>query len=732
MLRSKKRWILPDAYFQSGSFVEYIMKNRGFSIEKLQKFLSRDESQLFSPFTMKGMKKAVSRIVTAIENEERVLIYGDYDADGVTATSILLLTLRSMKALVEFYIPNRFSEGYGLHAEAIEQAHNRGVRLIITVDTGISAIKEVELANDYGIDVIITDHHEPGIEIPNAYAILNHKYALCEYPEQYLAGVGVAVKLASALLFRLPYEYLDIAALGTVADLVPLLGENRIIVSKGLEKINSDPCIGISALIEIAGLKDKPISTGHLGFQLGPRINAGGRLDTAEIAVKLLTTTDPLEAQTLAKTLDEINVRRQELVEQTYQQAEEVLLQGDYLNNNQVIVLADERWNHGVIGIVASRLLERYYRPVLLIALEDEIGKGSARSIENYHMFEVLQECQHLLLKYGGHAMAAGFSIQKTQIAHLQDACNELANQRLKREDYIQTSSIDILLNIPEVAKRQDEIPSIENLAPFGIGHSQPKCMISGAILQQIQWLGKDKQHVKITVGNQREKLDAIGFHWRNRVDDFINHCLSMQIRFELIGELTINEWNGNRNTQLVLHDCSVSPIQFLRDKEHIDQLKGFLEKYDFRVEVISIEDIELEQLANTCSKIYNEHTYAHPLIYDTVYLVISNSSGKTNELLAQYYEVPEREQFAIVYKVIKQNKGTILYETLRQQLEEVGISERSCRTILHVFQELSFISINHEQIEIIESPEKRNLEESKFYSDLLLNYQIYLKHIYH
>ncbi|OEF96334.1 single-stranded-DNA-specific exonuclease RecJ [Desulfuribacillus alkaliarsenatis] len=727
MLNSRKKWRLPDTYYQDGSMAEYILRERGYTIP-VDDFITVSEEKLLSPYLMKGMKKAVSRIQIAIEKQEHILIYGDYDADGVTATSLLYLILKDLGAKVSYYIPNRFEEGYGLHIEAIKKAKVNGISLIITVDTGISAITEIEFANQQQIDVIITDHHEPLVEIPDAYCILNPKYAPCEYPEASLAGVGVACKLATALLGQLPIDYIDIVALGTVADLVPLVGENRILVALGLQKLNQQPSVGMSALIQVTNLNNKTITSGHLGFQLGPRINASGRLETATDSVDLLISEELDKALLIAEKLHNINEKRQALVDDTYRQVEEILLAEDqYLKNNNVIVLANENWNHGVIGIVASRIIETYYRPVILISLEDGIGKGSARSIEGFHMFNALQGCESLLDKYGGHAMAAGLTIQAENIPMLRNKLNELAGNQLSEEDYLPTVATDIVLTIPEVVIQQTEISTVEQLAPFGMGHAQPKVVVSGAKCIGLRTIGKENNHIKFTFGAGHYKLDVIGFRWTDKISSIENTEILADLRFELLGDLSINCWKDKQNPQLNLQDSVVSPIQFAESEEQAKKITKVLQEHFFNVQCISTSSMQEQQILKLCTEIYTEKVYVNPLQHKCIYVIIVDT--KVEQLLQKSYRQPNREEFSTVYKIIA-SEQLVEKGNLIDKCAKLGIAEEFCNYILAVFEELEFIAIKNAEIKLSANPQKRKLEESKFYLEMLRKSMMFKKHM--
>jgi len=398
-----------------------LLSNRGINDPKeAGEFLACSLSSCHDPFLLKDMDKAVGRIRKAISDKERILVYGDYDVDGMTSVAILKQALTKLGATVETYIPNRLEEGYGLNTNAIKRALKDGVSLIITVDCGISSFKEIEYAKLSKIDVIVTDHHEiVAKRLPQAYAIINPLQDSCKYPFKHLAGVGLAYKLAKALYDGTSFiaeDFLDLVSLGTIADIVPLKGENRILAKHGLDEINRRQRVGIKALTDLAGLSGKDVSSGHIGFILGPRINAMGRVGSPEKALELLLTEDKEEATRLAKMLDTENRNRQKIESKILEEALSKVEREVNFKHHKIIVLASEGWHAGVIGIVASRIADRFHRPAILISLDGKYGKGSGRSVERFNLFDVLIQCKDLLMGFGGHEGACGLTIDKDKV----------------------------------------------------------------------------------------------------------------------------------------------------------------------------------------------------------------------------------------------------------------------------------------------------------------------------
>ncbi|MDI3257046.1 MAG: single-stranded-DNA-specific exonuclease RecJ [Kyrpidia sp.] len=554
-----KRWIaspadpgaaadLEKAGFSS--FMARILAARNIrSLSEAERFLHPRLEDLGDPLSMKDMDRALARLREAMDTGQSIAVYGDYDCDGVCAASILYLALRDLGARVQWYIPDRFQEGYGLHEDAIRQLHARGVNLIVTVDTGITALRQAQLARSLGVDLIITDHHQPPTERPAALAVINPKQPGCPYPDKQLCGAGIALKLVQGLLGRVPEEFLDLAAIATVADLVPLLGENRILVHFGLKQLRNPGRPGVRALIDAAGLSGRPITAGHLAFQIGPRLNAAGRLETAEAAFRLLTTDDPREAAHWAEGLNRLNRERQQLCDEIAASALEQVERHPEWREHRSLVLAGEGWNAGVIGIVASRIVERHHRPTLVIAVEGSDAKGSARSIPEFDLYAGLKEVADLFDKFGGHPMAAGFSLPAARVAELRRRFAEVAAARLTPDDLRPRILCDA-----EVALDQIDLSLVESLAPLephGLGNPAPRLFVRAAPVLESRTVGASAGHLKLTVGTQEHPVAALSW---GRGDDI--RLLAQGVRFvHLVGRVGVNEWNGRRTVQLELDD---------------------------------------------------------------------------------------------------------------------------------------------------------------------------------
>ena len=426
------------------------------SPEKVQEFLNPDLDQLHDPFLMQGMEKAVSRITAALRDGENILIYGDYDVDGITGVSVLYEAIFKLGGKVSFYIPSRITDGYGLSLEGILLAEKNGVNLIITVDCGITAVEEVSFAKSKGIDVVVCDHHEPADQIPDGYAVLDPKLKDCPYPFKELAGVGVAFKLLQALYQSLGYglpdlmQFLDLVAIGTAADIVPMIDENRILVKYGLERINTKPRHGLFALLESSSLLGRELDVSLIVFVIAPRINAVGRMSNAKKAVHLMTSSSLQQSRNIARVLETENKMRRDVDETTCQEAITFAEEQIERDNAKILVLAKEGWHPGVIGIVASRIMEKFNRPTILISIRDGVGKGSARSTSNFDIYSALKGVENVLDNFGGHKYAAGLTVKEENIQKLREEMQIVTNQSISNEDLIPTLEIESEISLKE------------------------------------------------------------------------------------------------------------------------------------------------------------------------------------------------------------------------------------------------------------------------------------------
>ena len=533
-----------------------ILVNRGIENEtEANLFLNCTLFDLPSPYLMKGMDRAVERIKKALKNNERIAIYGDYDVDGVTSTALLYSFLKVLKANVTYYNPDRLKEGYGINIDAVKKLAEQGVSLIISGDCGITAVKEIEQAKELGVEFIVTDHHQPPQELPQAVSILNPKLSECKYPGKEIVGVGVIFNLVIALRRALRDEgffkngepnlgdYLDLVALGTVADCAPLLDVNRILVKEGIKRMQSPKRLGVQALKEASSIKGE-VTSYDLGFKLGPRINASGRMSTAENAVALFISENLGEARELAKELNEKNSNRQSTEGEIIKEAISLLESNPALIGTNSIVLASRNWHPGIIGIVASRIVERYEKPTMLIAItEDGVGKGSGRSLEGINIYAALSECRELFLQFGGHEQAAGLSIREENVEKFREMFDKALEN--SEEQYEKKLKVDCAIELDSLT--DSLISEFELLQPFGIGNPEP-ALLSRTVEVVSQRIFKDK-HLGFKVKKGTKLFDAI---WFNMKEPF-----TLPDKVDMVFTPEFNKWNGKKEIRLRVKDVS-------------------------------------------------------------------------------------------------------------------------------------------------------------------------------
>ncbi|MEV2728312.1 single-stranded-DNA-specific exonuclease RecJ [Paenibacillus larvae] len=773
MLHSKARWQtgcaessvvqkLAEAHHLD-TLTARLLALRGITTpEAAESFSHSRQDGFHDPFLMKDMKKAVDRIRLAVEHKEFIRIYGDYDADGVTSTSLVMFLLRKIKARFDYYIPHRVREGYGLNRQAVEKAAEDGVDLIITVDTGVSAVEQVTYIQELGMDVIVTDHHEPPDILPQPLALVNPKQADCPYPFKHLAGVGVAFKLAHALLDRVPEELLELVAIGTVADLMPLHGENRTIVKMGLKRMQQSAFPGIRALLKIAGIESQQVTSTHLGFAVGPRLNASGRLGSANNSVELLITGDSGRANELAQLLDELNQERQRIVREINEEALAITAE-QVQKGNTFLVVAKPDWNEGVIGIVASKIVETYYRPTIVFSMNDESGlaKGSARSIESFDMYENLTACRELLEHFGGHRSAAGMTIKQEHIDALHRQLDHQAKALLGPDDLVPVIRADAACHLKDVPLGW--IEQLQKLEPFGASNPSPQFIVENLRLTDLRLLGRDKKHMKLVLsesqGESTVQIEALGFGKAH-----LSELISPTARLDVLGELGINEWNGIRRPQLTLKDLRITEIQLFDWRgtadaaARMDSLKAALaasEGCPDMPAVVAFAGMHHHALpqrmdalgcplwiwrAGRGLKPANER--AQGLVFgqmaDIVLYSLPTTLGAVEQVLAQAEclercyamfkderssaetGMPSRDQFKLVYgSVLKQGSWDVKDQRLMTLFSRrSGLSPAMIEFMLTVFGELGFIQEHEGRYVPVPSPAKQDLSKSASYQE--------------
>ncbi|MEK3683235.1 single-stranded-DNA-specific exonuclease RecJ [Paenibacillus sp. FSL R10-2736] len=767
MLHSKTRWQSPAAdpeknrelarSLSISPLLSSLLVQRGMdTADKALVFMDGGAEDSHDPFLLKGMAEAVPRIRKALQDEEHILVYGDYDADGVSSTALMIFLLRHLGASFDIYIPHRSNEGYGLHNHALDWALQQGVSLVITVDTGISAYDQIAYASELGIDVIVTDHHEPPELLPEAYALINPKLPDCPYPFKGLAGVGVAYKLAEALLGSgVPEEWCEIAAIGTVADLMPLLGENRSLVRRGLTSMRNSPFPGIRALLSVSGITMSTVSAVNIAFGMAPRINASGRLDHAGRAVTLLTTADAEEAEQFAGELDLLNKERQLVVERIVGEATAKLEQRiSQTGLPDIIVLAEQGWNVGVVGIVASKLLEKYYRPVIILDIYPDTGmcKGSARSIPGLDIYAALSSCAGLMDHFGGHPAAAGMSLPQDKLEDFDAALNAYAASILTPEDFVAVTAADGEVSIADLSLQA--ALELERLAPFGMANPLPRFILRGAAVKETRKMGQEGKHLRLVLQQDKVTIEAVAFGKGSLADLLPDGTI-----IDVLAELSVNEWNGSRKPQLMLQDLAVPAAQLfdlrgaadaVKQAAHIQEL---LRSYNGSSPVKTAAVFQnsrrspLRELKGMSLWVYDEDAGISPLHQGEpgndeaeITLLCLLDMPETPEQLEALFtafpraeniallhsirdgrdrlQVPTRDHFKSLYKLIASIAATATpeHEVLLRLSRQSALGVRMLGRMLDVFAELDFIERSGGSITFVTQPAAKSLTASEHF----------------
>ncbi|PKM53905.1 MAG: single-stranded-DNA-specific exonuclease RecJ [Firmicutes bacterium HGW-Firmicutes-5] len=546
-----------------------LLVNRGVDTkEAVYNYYNATTESFHDPFMMTDMKIAVKRILKSRDQEEKIMVYGDYDVDGVTSTSILYMFLEEIGCLVDYYIPDRHEEGYGINMEALTEVKDRGFKLLISVDTGITAVKEVAYSNEIGLDVIITDHHECQDVLPSGVAVINPKREGDKYPFKMLAGVGVTFKLIQALARTTDVEnkiwkYLDLVAVGTIADIVPIYGENRTITKLAFQSMPTTWNKGLEALMKVSDLEGKKMTAGRIGFGIGPRLNAAGRIKHAKEAVELFILNDTSKCMTIAEGLDQDNKNRQSLEKRIFEEAVALIEASSNPPDQKVIVVASENWHHGVIGIVASKLVEKYYRPIIILTIKDGVASGSARSVEGFNLYLALKANGHLFDKFGGHEMAAGMSLQEKNIEALEKGLNLYADEHMEKDVLIPKLKVDMVMKMEDIGL--ELIEEIQKMEPFGMGNPEPTFICEGPI-HHMKKIGKDQTHLSLELG-MNPKIRGVGFSL-GEVTEWMDDGQLV----ECVCSLEINEWNQRKSPQMMVKDIRHATATLKEIKKQIQE----------------------------------------------------------------------------------------------------------------------------------------------------------------
>ena len=685
------------------SEVACLLFQRGIKDESsLKKFLEPSLEDLHDPYLLHDMDKAVDRIRQAIEQGELILVYGDYDADGMTSASIVKESLEQLGAECLVYLPNRFTDGYGPNASVYKYfIGQQGVSLIVTVDNGVAGHEAIDLAQSMGVDVIVTDHHSMPEVLPDAYAIVHPKHPEADYPFKQLAGCGVAFKLACALLEEVQVELLDLVAIGTIADMVSLTDENRIMVQYGLEVLRNTQRIGLQELFEIAGISSSDITEETVGFQLAPRLNALGRLADPNPAIDLLTGFDDEEVHEIALMIQEKNEERKEIVQAIYEEAKSLVDP-----NKSVQVLAKEGWNPGVLGIVAGRLLEELGQTVIVLNIEDGRAKGSARSIEAVNIFEALDPHRSIFLAFGGHAGAAGMTLEVEQL----DALSEILETYVKDKGIAAKGKSRLYLDeeLDLESLSLDTVKSFEKLAPFGMDNQKPVFYIRDFQVENARSMGAGDSHLKLKISKGTANFEVVAFGQGAKATEF-----AQTKQLELAVTLSVNQWNGQTTLQLMMVDARVDGVQLFNIRGKNAVLPDGVPVLDFTGELPDISSSPAVVVKNIpediriLKDIFQQHDFS------AVYF--------KNDIDKPYYLTGygTREQFAKLYKTIYQFPEFDIRYKLKDLSAYLKIEQILLVKMIQIFEELGFVTIENGVMRVNKDAAKRDIAESQIYQNL-------------
>ena len=680
-----------------------LLFSRGIKDEdSLSRFLAPSLDDLHDPYLLHDMDKAVNRIRRAIEQGEFILVYGDYDADGMTSASILKETLEQLGAECLVYLPNRFTDGYGPNASVYKYfIEQQGISLIVTVDNGVAGHEAIDLAQSMGVDVIVTDHHSIPEVLPDAHAIVHPEHPESDYPFKHLAGCGVAFKLACALLEEVQVELLDLVAIGTIADMVSLTDENRIMVQYGLEVLRNTQRLGLQELFEIAGISSSDLTEETVGFQLAPRLNALGRLDDPNPAIDLLTGFDDEEVREIALMIQDKNEERKEIVQAIYEEAKSLVDP-----NKSVQVLAKEGWNPGVLGIVAGRLLEELGQTVIVLNIEDGRAKGSARSIEAVDIFEALNPHRELFIAFGGHAGAAGMTLEAEQLEALSEILETFVKDKGIDAKGKNTLYLDEELDLESLSL--ETVKSFERLAPFGMDNQKPIFYIRDFQVENARSMGAGDSHLKLKISKGTASFEVVAFGQGSKATEF-----SQVKQLELAVTLSVNQWNGQTTLQLMMVDARVDSVQLFNIRSKSLELPEGVPVLDFTSdlpEMLSSPAIVVKNIPEDLSllkQVLQEQDFS------AIYF--------KNDIAKAYYLTGygTREQFAKLYKTIYQFPEFDIRYKLKDLSAYLKIEQILLVKMIQIFEELGFVTIDNGVMKVNNDAAKRDIAESQIYQNL-------------
>ena len=719
----KYNWIYPnydenfikelESYSISKNIAKILNARNITDMNSVKKYFSDEYEEGYDPFLMHDMQKAVDRINEAIENEERILVYGDYDADGITSTVLLVETLISMGANVSSYIPNRFEEGYGPNKEAFTKIIDSGITLIITVDNGIAGVEEVDLANELGCDVIVTDHHKIQDTIPNAYAIIHPEHPEGNYPFKKLAGVGVAFKLAHALLEIFPDFLLDLVAIGTIADMVSITDENRIFVKQGLELINEDPRIGLKMLLELSGI-DTKIDEQTVGFYIAPKLNSIGRMDSAKLGLTFLMAEEPVTARALAEQIEQYNIQRKQITEDIVKDVISKIENSEKKQKNVIMVSGE--YHEGVLGIVASNIVEKYQKPVFIMNEKEGVLKGSARSIFDFNIYEAMNKISDLFLAFGGHTLAAGFSFEKSNFEKIEEFLDNEFEEFKQNNDLKANKNIDIVTSLEDISYQF--LNSLDALKPYGMDFEKPTVLIENAMVLNKAYFGSEKQYLRLTIADEVGNLDCITFKDSVTFDKVEKNDI-----IDLLCNIDKNNFNGRTKLQAHIIDIHIKEFLF----EDLRFINYDIANIDINCLKLSKhrddKDNNFYQYKDLDSLIDKEFEYIYlldiPTSKEYLYKIINLKPKKVfliceeKQVLSDVYLIDKNRLIKLFNLILSTNNKQInVAQQLDKLLAILKTNVDSLKIMIQIFKELELINFVNNTI--ILNPDYKTVDLKK------------------
>lgn len=719
----KYNWIYPnydenfikelESYSISKNIAKILNARNITDMTSVKKYFSDEYEEGYDPFLMHDMQKAVDRINEAIENEERILVYGDYDADGITSTVLLVETLISMGANVSSYIPNRFEEGYGPNKEAFTKIIDSGITLIITVDNGIAGVEEIDLANELGCDVIVTDHHKIQDTIPNAYAIIHPEHPEGNYPFKKLAGVGVAFKLAHALLEIFPDFLLDLVAIGTIADMVSITDENRIFVKQGLELINEDPRIGLKMLLELSGI-DTKIDEQTVGFYIAPKLNSIGRMDSAKLGLTFLMAEEPVTARALAEQIEQYNIQRKQVTEDIVKDVISKIENSEKKQKNVIMVSGE--YHEGVLGIVASNIVEKYQKPVFIMNEKEGVLKGSARSIFDFNIYVAMNKISDLFLAFGGHTLAAGFSFEKSNFEKIEEFLDNEFEEFKQNNDLKANKNIDIITSLEDISYQF--LNSLDALKPYGMDFEKPTVLIENAMVLNKAYFGSEKQYLRLTIADEVGNLDCITFKDSVTFDKVEKNDI-----IDLLCNIDKNNFNGRTKLQAHIIDINIKEFLF----EDLRFINYDIANIDINCLKLSKhrddKDNNFYQYKDLDSLIDEEFEYIYlldiPTSKEYLYKIINLKPKKVfliceeKQVLSDVYLIDKNRLIKLFNLILSTNNKQInVAQQLDKLLAILKTNVDSLKIMIQIFKELELINFVNNTI--ILNPDYKTVDLKK------------------